>query len=237
MRVKNLQENVVYGTITTLLESQYPDIVTNETLKNDIAAFVLNRLSPYYITGERGYTRFVGKMLYEPNQKDIIKIITLINHAIEIIHTRRKDPVVSDPTPNKDVDLDSHESSYLRFPVIIGSVRDKKTDAPIEGVSISLCNKEDKIVAMGSKHWKNPAVTQSNTLAYFSLWPNSVPNSQGRMYDGQLVDHQFRLKAEHGSYQDYNSEITVPAECCISSLHEFNCDNFHDAGILKLTKN
>ena len=236
MQVKNLQENIVYGTITTLLESQYPDIVNNETLKNDIAAFVLNRLSPYYITGERGYTRFVGKMLYEPNQKDIIKVITLINHAIEIVHTRRKDPTVSHPLL-KEVNLNSHSSSYLRFPVIIGSVRDQKTGIPIEGVSISLCNEKDKLVAMGSKRWKNPAVTQSKTFAYFSLWPNSIPNPHSQVHDGQLVDHQFRLKVEHSSYQNYNSEITVAAECCVKSLNEFNCDNFHDAGGLLLTKN
>ena len=233
MRVKNFQENVVYGTLTTILESQYPDLVSNETIRNDIAAFVLNKLPPRYITSERGYTRFVGAMLYKPDQKDIIKIITLINHAIEIVLTRRKEPETQESTA-RDISFDSN-SSFLRFPVIVGTVRDQKTKQPIEGTTISLYDKGNKIVGMGSKRWRNPTTTQKETFAYFSLWPQSIINPNGSN-SNEYENYNFHLSATHASYKEYTSKITIAAQCCFNSLNEFNFDNFHDVGEVLLVK-
>ena len=279
MEIKNLQENIVYGTLGTILENQYPEIAENESIMHDVAAFVLNKLPPFYTTGERGYTRFVGGVLYKPDQKDIIKIIVLINHAIEVVLTRRRniDTIEDSNKKNsirhsirnsirnafkntithtiknaiknalKGMTKDTFEDDefnlgnfqYIRFPVIVGTVRDGATKKPVKDVTVSLFYKDNEIVPMGSARWDNPAITQRGNLAYFSLWPQIVVNSdqpEERRHSVHKIDYDFYLKASHKSYQNYNSTITITADYRYF-WQEFDFDNFHDIGEVLLQKN
>ena len=82
MKIKNYQEDIVLHAISVLMEDQ-PDLRNDQTFINDVAAYVLNRMSPKYIMSERGFTRLAVSHLLENGNgegiSDLVELMALFN--------------------------------------------------------------------------------------------------------------------------------------------------------------
>ena len=123
MSVKNLMEDVVKSTIDELLkEEKYFEGASK--YKQDIAAYVLNRIPPKYVTSERGilHGRLEAKFLFQQRTD----VIFLIHEALNVIKGRRD-------MPSSGIQ-DSIESKHLFFPHIIGEVLEETTFSVVSDV-------------------------------------------------------------------------------------------------------
>ena len=70
MILKNYQEDIVFRTLEITLRENYPKLLGDEKVFNDLAAFVLNRLPPLYVTSSRGMSYLGGPLLNDPDGKN-----------------------------------------------------------------------------------------------------------------------------------------------------------------------
>ena len=86
MSVKNIMEDVVFSAVDRVLkeEGAFKDMSKH---KNDITAYVLNRVPPKYVTSERGVLHSKLESRFFVQQKT--DIFLLIHEAVDIIGSRR----------------------------------------------------------------------------------------------------------------------------------------------------
>ena len=94
MRLKNYNEDLVLETVKVVLKDR-ADVRPSRSFILDVAAYVLNRTPPKYITSERGFTHEVlqaagGDGTEEQRLVNVIELITHINQAIEVVARRRR---------------------------------------------------------------------------------------------------------------------------------------------------
>jgi competence protein ComFB len=161
MAVKNLMEDVVLSTIDEILvEEKY--FAGIDRFKQDIAAYVLNRVPPKYITSERGilHGKLEARFLFQQKTD----ILFLINEALDVIKSRRDIPT----EPRLSEFIASHD---LFFPLIIGEVLEETTFSIIPDVEVALMY-NGKPVKMVDPTWENPYRTGRGTLGYYHFWPD-----------------------------------------------------------------
>jgi len=85
MFLKNLAEDHVIKVVQDVL-SDLPDVCKCSICIEDITTYVLNRVSPYYISSGRGILHMEKDI--EPFIQDQADIYTLVLQAIDIINKR-----------------------------------------------------------------------------------------------------------------------------------------------------
>ncbi len=101
MRLKNYNEDLVLETVKVVLKDR-ADVRPSRSFILDVAAYVLNRTPPKYITSERGFTHEVvqaagGDGTEEQRLVNVIELITHINQAIEVVARRRRNGRLGGP--------------------------------------------------------------------------------------------------------------------------------------------
>jgi competence protein ComFB len=222
MAVKNLMEDVVFSTIDEIIvEEKYFSGI--DRYKQDIGAYVLNRVPPKYITSERGilHGKLEARFLFQQKTD----ILFLINEALEVIKSRRDIPT----EPN----LSEFIASRTRFlPHIIGEVLEETTFSIIPDVEVTLLN-NGKLVKMVDPTWENPYRTGRGTLGYYHFWPD---------VDQECMDVQndvsFTIRFEHPKFHgkeidvniavspDFNMSQSRPIQIALLQLKEGNDISF-----------
>ncbi len=191
MSIKNIMEDIVFSTVEEVLKKEKDDNKTQE-YREDICAFVLNRISPNYVTSERGILHGLLDSRFLMQQKT--DILLLIHEAINVIHERRSNE-------SKHIEIDQKGHNYF-FPHIIGEVVEESTFSKIENVKVTLLYK-GKPIKMMSDSWNNPYETNKGTMSYYHFWPdfNEDPDPE--------KEYEFTLTFEHENLEAKDYTFTV----------------------------
>ena len=194
----NLVEMIVEDTVNEVLSND-KDCKNDKDSKNinfhrsDIIAYVLNRVPPRYVTGERGiiHNRINPVFKYQ-EQTDIL---FLTYEAIKIFSERRStDPEIPE--------IKMEDISGL-MPYIMGEILEESTLGIIPDVEVALLynNKPVEMMDMG---WKNPYISTTATKGYYHFWPKYVESEMGKK--DQV---EFTLKFSHEKCEPQSIKITT----------------------------
>lgn len=163
--------------------------------RNDIIAYILNRVPPRYVTGERGiiHTRIDPRLKFQQHTD----ILFLTYEAIDLFSKRR------------DTELDSSDENGENvtglLPHMIGEVLEEASLAVIPDLKITLLFNDEPAHMMDSG-WKNPYHATRATRGYFHFWPKYIePEMKGS------GDVEFRVKFEHPAFEPRSVKCTVRA--------------------------
>ncbi len=160
MSYKNLMEDIVGNVVEEVLKND-KDLNPDEFSKDDITAYVLNRIPPRYVTSERGMLH--GKLNTRYATQERTDILFGIYEAIEVIKSRRSNTVSGTITGTFD-------SEMRQFAHIVGEVLEETTMVMIPDVEVSLLFK-DRVAEMIDEGWRNPYQTHRATRGYYHFWP------------------------------------------------------------------
>jgi len=193
MAIRNIMEDITFSSITEILKE---DKVFSgaECYTQDIAAYVLNRIQPKYITSERGILH--GKLESRLLLQQKTDIIFLIHEALEVIKNRRN-------VPTQGI-ADNLSTRELFFPHIIGEVLEETTFSIITDAEVSLLYNGSKVPMVDSS-WINPYVTNKGTLGYYHFWPDVDLKT---MKLGQEVTMTIQLR--HNNFKEKDIEVVLP---------------------------
>lgn len=180
MEFFNLIEMIVKDIVDEVLAKE-EDFKSIKYHRNDIIAYVLNRVPPRYVTGERGiiHSRIESRLKYQ----DHTDILFLTYEAIGLFSKRRA-------TEIEERDGETDKLSGL-IPHMIGEALEETTLAVIPDLKISLLY-NDEPAEMMDIGWKNPYIAAKATRGYFHFWPRYI---QEKMSTGDYVE--FKLVFEH----------------------------------------
>jgi competence protein ComFB len=189
--VKNIKEDIIYNIVNEVLKSD-KDIKNLKLHKDDVVAYILNRIPPKYITSERGVLHGKLEARYIIQQKT--DILLLLYEAIEVFSKRR-------PTEKGDED-DDVNIEKCRFPHIFGEILEETTFTIVTDVEVSLLydGKPSKMINQG---WKNPYITNKATMGFYHFWP---------IYEDEMGDPKkvsFQLDFKHPKFKEKKLDINV----------------------------
>ena len=233
LNIKNYQEDIVYSAIEITLRESYPNLSKDQKSINDIAAFVLNRLPPRYITSGRGMSHLCGSILNDPAETTTIDVVMLINFAIQTILGRRN---VGDAT--LDVEDEDVSPPFIIFPQIIGYVTDHTTRKPLEQAEASIASAKTGDLLLSMKPgWDNPSHT--NKLGSFCIWPRYLNADADYSLDLENIDKPFsiHLSITSQGYTTFKMPININTRYCLYFHEIAKLADFHNLGEIALQKN
>jgi len=159
--------------------------------RNDIIAYVLNRVPPRYVTGERGiiHTRIDPVLKYQQHTD----ILFLIYESMELFAKRR-------PTEIDDK-KDAGEKFSGLMPHILGEVLDEATLSIIPDLKVTLLY-NDEPVSMMDQGWKNPYITTKATRGYYHFWPGY---NKEKMGGSDTIN--FKISFKHPKFNEHTMEL------------------------------
>ncbi len=158
--LKNIVEDIVIEQIDKLDENKQGEIDINQ--KKEIAAYVLNRIKPMYITSNKGFTNLIST--YRNDPQFITDIIIKINEALKVV--KKSNLKLS------KIELE-REKLYYVFPKIYGRVLSLKTLTPIQEGMVSLYINEILVESL-FQLWKNPTEILPIDNGVYSFAPKPV---------------------------------------------------------------
>lgn len=212
MPVKNLMEEIVNSVVTEILSSEKDELSESDVFKEDVLAYVLNRIPAKYFTSERGILH--GKLESKFVIQKKADILFLVYEAISVVRSRRASVNHSD---YKEI---GEKSDF--FPHVLGEVLEETTFSVIPGVEVTLTYR-GKTAKMIDSSWKNPYRTNNATKGYFHFWPDYVKTSMKKQ---DVVP--FKIVFRHEKFEDRDIDIEV------SVIDDFNTDNSHILPIVLL---
>jgi competence protein ComFB len=193
MSIRNLMEDVVIDIVSEIISND-KDLSVKRIQKDDIVAYVLNRLQPKYVTSERGVIHGMLDRKYVTQQKS--DILFLIYEAIGVIKGRRgsQSDGIAGPSPSASI-----------LPHIMGEVLEETTFTIVPDIEVTLLygNKKAPMVDRG---WINPYVTNRATRGYYHFWPAYIESSMAGS-----KSHSFTLSFSHPRLEAREVEFSVEA--------------------------
>ena len=191
MGVKNIKEDIIYNIVDEVLKSD-KDLSLLNINKDEIVAYILNRIPPKYTTSERGVLHGKLEARYIIQQKT--DILMLLYEAIEIFRKRRN--------TQTDTQIDDIDIIKCRFSHIFGEILEESTFTIVPNVDVTMFYK-GKPAEMVNSGWKNPYRTNKATMGFYHFWP---------IYDEEMGDRgkiTFRLEFKNDHFIDKSLEIEV----------------------------
>jgi len=214
MRLKNYNEDLVLDTVKIVLKDR-PDVRANRSFMLDVAAYVLNRTPPKYITSERGFTHEVlqaGADDETAGQRlvNIIELITHVNRAVDVVARRRRNgaPARVRARLSADSGENGKQTTYFyNMPHIFGRIVDARDGKPVISAEATLWI-NDRIAAPAETGWLNPYLTNEQTGGYFSFWPRVETGESDSMR------MQLTIGFEHERYESlkFRRNVKVSGE-------------------------
>lgn len=183
MGIVNVMEDTVRATVDDVLQENTRNGVSLDDYREDIVAYVLNRIPSRYITGERGLIH--SRIDHNDSAQDNVDIRLHVYEAISTVQRRKP------TTPS--LDSESFKKEYY-FPYIIGEILEESTFSVIPDVEVFL--HFDGISArMIDKAWQNPYKTCKATKGFYLFWPDFV---ETKMHPTEEID--FEIVFRHKSF-------------------------------------
>lgn len=215
MSYQNLMEDIVGNVVDEVLKND-KDLKPEEYRKDDIVAYVLNRIAPRYVTSERGILH--GKLNAKYATQERTDILFCIYEAIEVIKSRRS-TMAGDVVGSKSCE------DAGRLAHIVGEVLEETTMVIVPDVEISLLYGE-RVAEMIDEGWKNPYKTTRATKGYYHFWP--VYHGAEKMAGKKIP---FTLVFRHPKFKEKRVDIEIDL------LTEPNIAKSHIVPIVLLSAN
>jgi competence protein ComFB len=194
MPITNLMKDIVVNTLDEVLKQEKDERIT-DLGREEIIAYVLNRVQPKYVTSERGLLYGILDARHMVQQR--VDILFLIHEAVHLISTRRDHHV-------KKKGEETEDSSFF-FPHIVGRVLEESSLTVVPDLEVSLLYKES-LAPMIDSDWDNPYRTNESTNGYYHFWPR---HSGSRM--GKDMAVSFTLSFRHPQCEDVQREVSLEA--------------------------
>lgn len=192
MEFFNLIEMIVKDIVDEVL-SKDESLHNLKFHRSDIIAYVLNRVPPRYVTGERGiiHTRIDPRLKFQQHTD----ILFLTYEAIDLFSRRR----------GSEIEENGHEEEKVvgLLPHLIGEALEETTLSVIPDLKITLLY-NDEPAHMIDSGWKNPYHATRATRGYFHFWPKYM----GEDMEG-AAEIEFRVKFEHPKFDLRSVKVTV----------------------------
>jgi len=190
MEFVNLIEMIVKDIVDEVLAKE-EDFKNIKFHRNDIIAYVLNRVPPRYVTGERGiiHSRIDPRLKYQEHSD----ILFLIYDAIDLFSKRRA------------TELDNKNGEGEKFsgliPHMIGEALEETTLSIIPDLKITLLY-GDQPAEMMDQGWKNPYIAAKATRGYFHFWPRYIDD---KMNADDYVE--FKIVFDHPNFEPRSVKV------------------------------
>jgi competence protein ComFB len=207
MAITNLMHDIVINILDEVLKKESNKKIT-ENNRDDIIAYVLNRVPPKYVTSERGLLYGILDARYQVQQQ--VDILLLIYEAINKIVTRRD--------PEKDHKDRLHLDKTSLLPHIVGQVLEESSLSIISDVEVILTYGKAK-AAMVDSDWDNPYITNTATKGHFHFWPRYIRSSMGKkskvnfkliFRHPQYIETKINLNLEVIKKSDFGRSQFIP---------------------------
>jgi hypothetical protein len=159
MIIKNIMEDIVSIAVDEVLAKESIKPSETSIRREDIIAYVLNKIPSKYITGERGILHHWMDSDKLIQQKSDILFLTY--DAIKELGRRR---------PSAKVDYEEMKKSGHFFPHLHGKVLEESSLLIIPDIEVKLYY-ENSPAKMIDSNWKNPYITMKSTGGYYHFWP------------------------------------------------------------------
>lgn len=213
MPVNNLMKDIVINTLDEVLKKEDQKDITSAS-RDDIIAYVLNRVPPKYVTSERGFLYGVLDSRYKV--QDRIDVLFLIYEAIYRILKRR------DPSGATRAITVPESAAYL--PHLVGQVLEETTLSVIPDVEVMLLF-GNGAAAMVDSDWENPYRTSQATKGHFHFWPKYT---EGAMKAKTGIP--FKLTFRHPHCLDHSIDLALDA----SGRSDFGVSRFIPTVLMKV---
>lgn len=196
IELKNIVEDIVLDLIDNTDEAKEGNI--NKNQKREIAAFVLNRVKPMYITSNKGFTNSIVQ--YQKDPQLLADIMLHISQAVKVV----KKTYSSD---NLLEELDKEKPYYI-FPKIYGKILSSRTLMPVEKAEVTLL-----INSKAAKNifglWKNPTEVLPMDDGVFSFAP--LPETATPPYRKNVFHVELIIKVDGKKFSKILSIELQPA--------------------------
>ena len=187
MSFQNLMEDIVASVVDEVLKND-KELKSTTLNREDIIAYVLNRIPPRYVTSERGILHGLLNSKYKAQERT--DILICVHEAIEVVKNRREG----------EAPEEGESSDY--FIHIVGEVLEESTFTMIPDVEVTLLHM-GKPAAMSEGGWKNPTNTHRATKGYYHFSPSL---SEKELQGGKL---SFSLLFRHPKLQERTIDLDV----------------------------
>jgi len=192
MSIKNLMEEIVADVVSEIVRND-KDLQIKKTSKDDIVAYVLNRVEPKYVTSERGVIHGMLDRKFIAQQRS--DILFLVYEAVGVIKNRRESQSGGET---------GIQAGISAFPHILGEVLEETTFSIIPNVEVTLLYNGNK-AEMIDGSWKNPCLTHRATKGYYHFWPTLPQEKRGK-----AKTHTFTMRFSHPKFVE--KEVPVDIE-------------------------
>lgn len=204
MAIRNIMEDLVTSVVYEVL-SKDKEMEHLEVYFDDIVAYVLNRITPRYVTSERGILH--DRIDFSRSAQQKSDILFLAHEALGHVNSRRS----AQAPPSKG----AATSLARSFPHILGEVLEETTFGPVSGIEIALLHR-GKLAEMIDPQWPNPYRTIKATRGFYHFWPKFV---DGEMSEAGSIE--FLLRFTHPSLEEAEVGLSLKV------LQSFNLGNSH----------
>lgn len=207
MAVINLMKDVVVNTLDEVLKKEKNTNLSAGN-KDDILAYILNRVPPKYVTSERGLLHGVLDARYKI--QDRVDILFLIYEAIHRITTRRE----SISHMNEPVSM----GAPAILPHIVGQVLEESSFSIIPDIEVTLVFGSGP-AEMVDSDWENPYGTTAATKGHYHFWPRYDENVMAksaqvpfaiRFSHPQFVEKSININLEVIAKPDFGQSKFIP---------------------------
>ena len=198
MRVHNLMEDLVIQKVVEMFPG------SSVPLQQDVACYVLNRVSPEYVVSGRGIAHS-ETMDYQKKVQRLADLTRLVKDGIQLVTQNRRERSPGNFGPSE------HEY-YFNFPSIIGRLFHGVNFAPMSDVSIGLYHKGSLVQVIDS-NWQNPYKMVSNTPGTFLFWPHPI----GAESEDEEKSFEMELRVQVAGFEDLHHFFDVK----LKSSNEF----------------
>ena len=225
MRLKNYNEDLVLDTVKIVLKDR-TDVRVTRSFILDVAAYVLNRIPPKYITSERGFTREVvaaAAATGTTRQRlvNVIELITLVNRAVEVVARRRRDRAPAHPQQAGGRGSLGRRARGSRTSTTCRTSSDGSwtpaTGRPVISAEATLWI-NDKVAPPAETGWRNPYSHQRADQRLFQLlaraWRRGTPTACGSQMTDRLRARKVRavhVPQDHRRCPGSSSSMTTSA--------------------------
>lgn len=204
MKIHNLMEDLVYKIVNEICDekadSTDTDICTTPSCRLDVACFVLNRISPKYVTSSRGLAH-MEDLFSDPQLT--IDITALANEGLLRVNDKKRTYYNQEPVEEKN----PVKGPFFNFPTIIGRLFYGDTFEPVKDMEISLFLNGD-LVKMMDRRWQNPYQINIGTPGTFLFWPRYEKTTR----QDKRKSVEFQLTTRETNYEGLNHFFIVNLE-------------------------
>lgn len=231
MEIHNVMEELVASTVEQLAnedaESESPRYCDSRDCRTDAVCYVLNRVSPRYVSSSRGIAHITEEL--KRDQQLAVDLLRLAGEGLYRVSAVRRsyygtDTGRSEATPSKPSADTAAGDQKPRFhiPSIRGRILDGARFSPISGISVELLLEGER-VAMFDSRWSNPFEIPHQAPGTFLFWPAPLPAEDA----GITRTFSFELRVDDPGYEYFDHSFPVTIVSGTTDTPVFNLERDH----------